>query len=475
MRSIQVSIEHTGSEPSAEELLQRNQALDEQLRRLVKTEQRLLVTQRDLARQLARFDALNRFAIGLGPAPPPERILGHAADLVFGLFPYDQCLGFFAVGPAEMALAAVHAVSGREHKGDAAFARACASRTPLADVSGPPWIGTARALPEERPGWRHLLDVAEVLYGPAPDDTTQLLVLPITGPSGEALGALVYRRVTTALGYHEELPTPRDLPFLMLVSQQVGAALTNARLMGDLQRSYEMLAQAQRDLVVRERLAALGELAAVVAHEVRNPVAVIFNSVAALQRLVEGPETAKNLVGIVQEEAQRLAHMVSDLLDFARPSAPNFRDESAVDIARDAILAVQQMSLPVELDVTIAVEGDVPPLRADARMLRQVLVNLLVNAREASGEGQAICVRLGRGRSLRGQPEVTIEVCDHGSGVTAERIERMFEPFYTTKAQGTGLGLAVVKRFVEAHDGTVAVRSAPGFGTVFAIRLPAVS
>lgn len=470
MRSIQVTIEHPGAEPSAEELLQRNQALDEQLRRLVKTEQRLLVSQRDLARQLARFDALNRFAIGLGPAPAPARILEHAADLVFGLFPYDQCLGFFAVGPEEMALVAVHAVPGREHKGDAAFARACASRTPLSEVGGPPWIGVARALPEERPGWRHLLEVAEVLYGAAPAETTQLLVLPIAGPSGEALGALLYRRVTTALGYHEELPTARDVPFLMLVAQQVGAALTNARLMGDLQRSYEMLAQAQRDLVVRERLAALGELAAVVAHEVRNPVAVIFNSVAALQRLVEGPETAKSLVGIVQEEAQRLAHMVSDLLDFARPSAPNFRDESAVDIARDAVLAVQQMSLPVTVDVA----DDVPLLRADARMLRQVLVNLLVNAREASGEGQAICVRLGRGRSLRGQPEVTIEVCDHGSGLTPERLERMFEPFYTTKAQGTGLGLAVVKRFVEAHDGTIAVRSVPGFGTVFAIRLPAV-
>lgn len=460
--------------PSTEELLRQNRALDEQLRRLVKAEQRLIVSQRDLSHQLARFDALNRFAIDLGAAPDPDRILGRAAELVFSLFPYDQCLGFFATSSEEMALTAVRAVAGREHRSEAQLDEARRARFALADASGPPVVGEASAVVAEDARWRGLLRVATAVYGPLADEGTQVLVVPVAGPVSEPLGVLVYRRVTAALGYHEELPSARDLPFLQLFAQQVGAALNNARLMGDLQRSYEMLAQAQRDLVVRERLAAVGELAAVVAHEVRNPVAVIYNSVAALQRLVEGPETARHLVAIVQEEAQRLNHMVADLLDFARPSAPRLREESAIDIVRDAVLAVTQTSSsPVA--VTVDVEGEIPPLSADARMLRQVLVNLLMNAREASIDAAPVCVRLRAATSAAGRPEIAIEVCDHGSGMPPERVERLFEPFYTTKARGTGLGLAVVKRFVEAHDGTIDVRSSLGFGTVFSLRLPAAS
>ncbi|MBL8612516.1 MAG: hypothetical protein JNL38_34560 [Myxococcales bacterium] len=460
--------------PSTEELLRQNRALDEQLRRLVKAEQRLIVSQRDLSHQLARFDALNRFAIDLGAAPAPDRILGLAADLVFSLFPYDQCLGFFAVSAEHVALTAVRAVAGREHRSEAKLDEARRARFELSDAAGPPIVGVASAVVAEHSKWSGFLDVAAELYGPLADEATHVLVVPVAGPSAEPMGVLLYRRVTAALGYHEELPTARDLPFLQLFAQQVGAALNNARLMSDLQQSYEMLAQAQRDLVVRERLAAVGELAAVVAHEVRNPVAVIYNSVAALHRLVEGPDTARHLVAIVQEEAQRLNHMVADLLDFARPSAPRLRDESAVDVVRDAVLAVSQMSgSPVA--VSVEVEGEIPPLYADARMLRQVLVNLLVNAREASVDAQPVCVRLRAATSAAGRPEIAIEVCDHGSGMTPDRVERLFEPFYTTKARGTGLGLAVVKRFVEAHDGTIDVRSSLGFGTVFSLRLPASS
>ncbi len=243
-------------------------------------------------------------------------------------------------------------------------------------------------------------------------------------------------------------------------------ALENAELHEDLRQSYAELGRAQAQLIQKERLAALGELSAVVAHEVRNPLGVIFNSLGSLRRLVRPQGDAKMLLDIVGEEAERLNRIVGDLLNFARPATPVLRPESLPRLLEDALAAALGESAQ-GIEVQRDVDPDLPPIPMDARLLRQAVVNVLVNAVQAMQHGGRLAVR-----ARRSDPSVRIEIQDNGPGIPEEVRHRIFEPFFTTKASGTGLGLAVVKRIVEGHGGEVMVESPPGAGTVFSIWLP---
>ena len=249
------------------------------------------------------------------------------------------------------------------------------------------------------------------------------------------------------------------------IANQLAVAAENARLYEDLRKSYAELARAQRQLIQQERLAALGELSAVVAHEVRNPLGVIFNSLGSLRRMLRPSGDAKMLLDIVGEEADRLNRIVGDLLDFARPSTPQLRPEPLERIVDEAV----QAALAQNSGVQLAREADpaVPPVPMDARLMRQAVLNVAVNAVQAMPRGGRLSVRLRRedGAAL-------LEIEDTGAGIPEEVRHRIFEPFFTTKASGTGLGLAVVKRIVEGHGGEIAVRSRPGAGTTFSLRFP---
>ena len=251
-----------------------------------------------------------------------------------------------------------------------------------------------------------------------------------------------------------------------VVASQVAVAVANARLFEDLKRSYDKLAQTREELVKRERLAALGELSAVVAHEVRNPLGVIFNSLGSLRKAVRGNADAEMLLGIVGEESDRLNRIVSDLLDFARPHEASLRLEpleAVLQSAREASLALTGGSVGIAIEAA----ATLPRIAQDARMLRQALINLLVNAVQASPRGTQVVLR-----AAVEEHAVRVEVVDAGKGIPAAHRPRIFQPFFTTKATGTGLGLAVVKRIVEAHRGEVAMSSVEGRGTTFTLRLP---
>jgi signal transduction histidine kinase len=250
------------------------------------------------------------------------------------------------------------------------------------------------------------------------------------------------------------------------IANQLAVAVENAGLYEDLRRSYAELERAQHRLVQRERLAALGELAAVVAHEVRNPLGVIFNSLGSLRRLVRPTGDAKLLLDIVGEEADRLNRIVGDLLDFARPSTPELRPERLEQVVEEAVsVALSQHRAPVE--IARELDPAVPPVPMDARLVRQAVLNIAMNAVQAMPRGGRLTLR-----TRRGADAVLLEIEDSGAGIPEEVGPRIFEPFFTTKASGTGLGLAVVKRIVEGHGGTVAVRSRPGAGAVFALSFP---
>jgi GAF domain-containing protein/two-component sensor histidine kinase len=259
--------------------------------------------------------------------------------------------------------------------------------------------------------------------------------------------------------------TPAEVERAAAIANQLAVAAENARLYEDLRRSYAQLARAQQQLIQGERLAALGELSAVVAHEVRNPLGVIFNSIGSLRRLLRPAGDAKMLFEIVEEEADRLNRIVGDLLDFARPSTPELRPEQLHRVVEDAVgAALGQQGSGIE--VAREIDPAVPPVTMDARLVRQAVLNVAVNAIQAMPRGGRITIR-----TRREGAQALLEIEDTGAGIAEELRGRIFEPFFTTKASGTGLGLAVVKRIVEGHGGAVSVRSAPG-GTVFALRFP---
>ncbi|WP_233278140.1 GAF domain-containing protein [Myxococcus stipitatus] len=262
--------------------------------------------------------------------------------------------------------------------------------------------------------------------------------------------------------------TPAEIERASAIANQLALALEGARLVEDLKDSYVELARTQEQLVRRERLAALGELSAVVAHEVRNPLGAIFNSVASIRRIIGPGSPAEPLVDIVAEEADRLNRIVADLLTFARPPAPHPHPVPLAPLVEDAVrgaLAESPGAVRVELDL----EEDVPPVTVDERMMRQAFLNLAINAMQAMPHGGRLRAAV---RRAAGAPEVMVEFSDTGPGITAEVRARIFEPFFTTKAKGTGLGLAVVKRIIESHQGHLTLDSQPGHGTCFRLYLP---
>lgn len=275
-------------------------------------------------------------------------------------------------------------------------------------------------------------------------------------------------------------PYVLDLGFFGLVAG-VGANITSHFVDGarELERYSVTLERTQRELVERERLAALGELAAVVAHEVRNPLAVVFNALAALRKTTRGSDTSASMLDIVEEEAHRLKRLVASLLDFARPYALDRERQDVTDVVAAAV-ALARAGRPArerageddedDEDESHEVRVEVVDRLAvdcDRLLLTQALANLVQNALQGEGRRSAVRVRIESDAS-----RVRVAVIDDGPGVDAETAARLFQPFFTTRATGTGLGLALVKRIVEAHGGDVRHEPTPGRGATFVVTLP---
>ncbi|HEX4513849.1 MAG TPA: ATP-binding protein [Polyangiaceae bacterium] len=247
---------------------------------------------------------------------------------------------------------------------------------------------------------------------------------------------------------------------------QVGLSITNARLYESLRKSYEEVARTRAEMVKRERLAGLGELAAIVAHEVRNPLGVIYNATNSLKRLTNDSGDAQTLLDIVREECERLNHIVGDLLDFASPRKLTLQPEDIGRILGEVVEAIPESPENVPLRFEVTIEDDLPAVLVDRRLIRQALLNVVLNGTQAMPRGGTL-----RMRAFCKDSEVLIEIRDEGPGIPDHDLPRIFEPVFTTKATGAGLGLAVVKRIVEDHDGQVRASSGPS-GTTFCFRLP---
>jgi signal transduction histidine kinase len=265
--------------------------------------------------------------------------------------------------------------------------------------------------------------------------------------------------------------TPPQVQRGEVIAHQIAIAVAHARLYDELKRSYDELARTQEELVQRERLAALGQLAATLAHEVRNPLGVLFNSISTLDKMLPSGEDTRTLLRIMTEESLRLERLVRELLDFARPPTATFNRESLHAIVDEAVEAAARELGPGGAHLTNEVADTLPPVCVDAPMLRRALLNLLVNGAQATGGRGTVIVRA-TATTDGGRSVVCIEVADDGPGIRADAAPRIFEPFFTTKATGTGLGLAIVKEIVEAHSGEIRVHSGEGRGTTLVIVLP---
>jgi signal transduction histidine kinase len=237
----------------------------------------------------------------------------------------------------------------------------------------------------------------------------------------------------------------------------------------ELLRSYEDLRVTQEELVKKEQLAVVGELAAVIAHEVRNPLAIIGNAVAGLRKASLSREDRDTLLSILDEEANRLNRLVTDLLRYARPVNVQRQHFSLSDLLDRtlALVARPHDTIKTELRVECA-EGRV---WGDANLLRQVFDNLVDNAVQAMGAAGALTVRL-RAATQEGVDGLAVDITDTGEGMDTQVRSRARDPFFTTRPSGTGLGLAIVDRIVSAHDGNFVIESRAGEGTTVTVFLP---
>jgi signal transduction histidine kinase len=212
----------------------------------------------------------------------------------------------------------------------------------------------------------------------------------------------------------------------------------------------------------------LGELAAVVAHEVRNPVAVIFNALATLKPPVIRPDsTEASLLRIIGEEASRLNRMVTVLLDFARPQPLEIRVVALDTVARAALEAARVGRDSGDRAVEIEVGDGDCHIACDEQLVHQALVNLVANALDAPARRRPVRVEVSPA-----DEGVAVRVIDDGAGVLPEHAARLFTPFFTTRPTGTGLGLAVVARILRAHGGTAIHEPSAGGGATFVVWLP---
>jgi len=220
-----------------------------------------------------------------------------------------------------------------------------------------------------------------------------------------------------------------------------------------------------------EKMAAIGEIAAGIAHEFRNPLAAISGAAQVLQQDDKTSTGNISLLKIILRESNRLEEKISDFLQFSKPAIPEkqwLALENQITESRDIL--TQGGKLPIDCHI----ETDIPAnleCWADPHQLRQILINLMQNAAQSLTTAGSIVIRAFDLANSR-KAAIRIEISDNGSGITGETIEKIFAPFFTTRKSGTGLGLAIVQQIVKGHGGEINVTSVPGEGTTFTIDLP---
>jgi signal transduction histidine kinase len=258
---------------------------------------------------------------------------------------------------------------------------------------------------------------------------------------------------------------------LALVRDDDGEVVGAAMFFKDLTR-VEQLEERER---LRDRLAAVGEMAAAIAHEVKNPLAGIEVMAGLLRRKIPDSPEAQSALADIINEAKMANAIVQEVLEFVRPIRLHMEHTGVAEAVQSAVQLADTQARRGEVQVDLDVAPGLPLIQGDQHQLTQLFTNLLANAYEAMG---------GRGRVVvsalpvrmddagEGREAVRVEVTDNGPGMPPEVADHIFDPFFTTKAQGSGLGLAIVRKIVDAHDGQIDLKTVPGTGTTIRVTLP---
>ena len=248
-------------------------------------------------------------------------------------------------------------------------------------------------------------------------------------------------------------------------------------------RDVTLLRQLESDLQRSDRLAALGTLAAGLAHEIKNPLTSLLTFSRHLERKFDDPGFRERFGSVVPRELERINGIVERLLELARPARLSFALVRLPELLERAVDLYADQLADTRIEVVREYARDVPPIQADKEALYRVFVNLIANGLDAMPHGGRLTVRAGwaGGGELPPPPRrrsanrVKVEVADTGTGIAPSETDRIFTPFYTTRAGGTGLGLALAHKIVQDHGGGISFTSAPGRGTTFTIVLPLVA
>ena len=235
----------------------------------------------------------------------------------------------------------------------------------------------------------------------------------------------------------------------------------------ELQTAYLELEKTHDMLVRHEKLAAIGEVSARIAHEIRNPLATIGGFAKSIQKKYDDRERTIRNANIIAEEVVRLEGILTNILDFSKPSTPKKVLLNVNTLVKESLVFIENQVITNNVVVSLDLADRELEAELDASQIRQVLINVLKNAINAMPEGGSLGITTGSSGS-----EVLIEVIDTGKGIPEQYLDNIFEPFFTTHGNGTGLGLSISHRIVQNHQGRLEISSKEGEGTTVRIMLP---
>ncbi len=319
------------------------------------------------------------------------------------------------------------------------------------------------SLGTEAVGFDSMEDLPESLRGKLGALNGSIAVIPLWAHA-HLRGVVVLTRV-------EGTFTPSILKLLTAAGRQLALVTESSQLLSDMQSSFRKLLDTQEELIRSERLAAIGQLSATMAHEIRNPLATIFSAISQIRKHGKVEGTFATLLDIAEEEATRLNRMVSSLLDFARPREPSFEMRRPLEMVSDVLRDLRERNdIPQNVEIGIESQANDLKISMDPDLAHYAVSGLISNAIWAVEEdGGVIVVRI---KAVEGQPgSAVIEVEDDGVGIPSDVLSRVTTPFFSTKPSGIGLGLPTVKRIAEDHGGTLEIESVQGSGTTVRLLL----
>jgi len=291
------------------------------------------------------------------------------------------------------------------------------------------------------------------------------LCAPLLGRE-RALGVLVVDNQLSA----EEI-TPARRRFLELFVSHAGGAVENSMLVQRLEGAHHDLRETQERLIQGEKMAVLGEMAASVAHELKNPLVSIGGFAQRLARQAAGGSQEQEYSTIIAREVQRMEIMLSNILGFSKKQLLCFGECRLDEVIEEALALATDSLLHTSVRLVVEIAENLPTVQGDEQKLRQVMINFIANALQAMKGGGTLTVRAYRA-SLRGDAAAAIEIEDTGGGIPPQVLRNIFNPFFTTKEEGTGLGLSISHRIIDQHQGEIEVLNRE-HGAVFIVHLPA--